>query len=76
MSTCAVVRSQIDTLNVGDRDPDYYYWDTNWWDYYYLNSDLGKQRDWRQGGAFIRGCKPEFARYCYVDTSLQVIGID
>ena len=75
MSTCAVVRSQIDTLNVGDRDPDYYYWDTNWWDYYYLNSDLGKQRDWRQGGAFIRGCKPEFARYCYVDTSLQVIGI-
>ncbi len=29
--------AQIDTLDIGERVPNYYYWDTNWWDYYFLN---------------------------------------
>ena len=33
----ATATAQIDTLEIGQRVPNYYYWDTNWWDYYYLN---------------------------------------
>ena len=37
IAIAANATAQIDTLWVGDRVPNYYYWDTNWWDYYYLN---------------------------------------
>jgi len=67
--------SQPEIIHVGQREPTYYYWDTNWYDYY-------MQRypgcDWSNGvmKAFEHGyCKPEIARYFYTDSSLRVIGI-
>ena len=68
------VKAQVDTLFLGDRDPVYYYWDTNWWDHYALNYP-DKDKEWYDEGMFAHNCQPEFARYCYIDTSLRVIGI-
>ncbi|MCR5193388.1 MAG: T9SS type A sorting domain-containing protein, partial [Bacteroidales bacterium] len=60
----------LDTLMIGERNPTYYYWDTNWLDhYFYFDMQMGS-------GNFMDVIgKPEFARYCNVDTSLRVIGI-
>ena len=65
--------AQMDTLFLGDRDPKYYYWDTNWWDHYALNY-TDKNYTWYSETMFFYRCKPEYARYCYIDTSLRVIG--
>lgn len=75
MATALCADAQIDTLFLGDRNPVYYYWDTNWWDYKALKPDSELNEDWLAGGLGINGCNVEFARYCYVDTSLRVIGI-
>ncbi|MCR4828857.1 MAG: T9SS type A sorting domain-containing protein [Bacteroidales bacterium] len=75
MAACMAGKAQVDTLFVGDRNPVYYYWDTNWWDHYY-NMNFDGYEEWYQSSCHNNdGCMPEFARYCYVDTSLRVIGI-
>ena len=76
MATVISVQAQLDTLNIGDREPTYYYWDTNWWDYYYLNYPEAHSDscDWLIGFSEV-SLKPERARYCYTDTSLRIIGI-
>ena len=71
MATGMCARAQIDILHIGDREPTYYYWDTNWWDHYFTGS-----RQWNSTFTVSHEiCKSEVARYCYVDTSLRVIGI-
>ena len=37
LATAMCASAQVDTLDLGDRDPSYYYWDTNWWDHFYFN---------------------------------------
>lgn len=68
-------RAQVDTLFIGDREPTYYYWDTNWWDYYFMNYPETRDIRWNRGNFGGGPCKAECARYCYTDTSLRVIGI-
>ena len=77
LATAYCAQAQFDTLNIGDREPTFYYWDTNWWDHYYLNypearADSCMWYDFSTGGG---GLSPEVARYCYTDTSLRIIGI-
>ena len=77
LATACCAQAQFDTLNIGDRDPTFYYWDTNWWDHYYLNypearADSCMWYGFSTGGG---GLQPEVARYCYTDTSLRIIGI-
>ena len=40
----ATATAQVDTLAIGQRVPNYYYWDTNWWDHYYLNYTTRNER--------------------------------
>ena len=71
LATGMCASAQIDTLHIGDREPTYYYWDTNWWDHYFTGG-----RQWNSTFTVSHEiCKSEVARYCYVDTSLRVIGI-
>ena len=58
-----------DTLWSGDREPTFYYWDDNWMDRY---SEETFNFTVVEG---FSGCQPEFARYCYTDSVLKVIGI-
>ena len=77
-------QTQVDTLWVGDRVPNYYYWDTNWWDYYYLNyhairdsSMFGGDTHINFGYSFRLGnsTQPELARYFNIDKGeLRIIG--
>ena len=64
-------------LEIGDREPTFYYWDTNWWDYYYLNYPEARSLpiSWVQWNINNRQYKGEVARYCYTDTALRVIGV-
>lgn len=66
--------SAADTLSVFDREPTFYYWDTVWFDKY-LTSAYGGY--WWQPWSFgyLHGCRTEWARYCYTDSPLRVIGI-
>ena len=76
MATGMCASAQCDTLLIGQREPTYYYWDTNWWDHYALNHPVGTHLDWYTGGpGGTDFCKPEIARYCYTDSSLRVIGL-
>jgi hypothetical protein len=70
MAFFASKAQSLDTLMVGERNPTYYYWDTNWLDhYFYFDMQMGS-------GNFMQPIgRPEYARYCYVDSSLRVIGI-
>ncbi|MBQ3950914.1 MAG: T9SS type A sorting domain-containing protein [Bacteroidales bacterium] len=76
IATSVCARAQVDTLFLGDRNPVYYYWDTNWWDYKALYHPVGSHLSWA-GSSFPdqRYCKNEYARYCYTDTALRVIGV-
>lgn len=75
--------AQLDTIPLGERDPKYYYWDTNWWDYHYFNSPVNQispSATIDHIGYFVHGqgsglCKPEFARWCYTDHPLKVVGV-
>ena len=64
-----------DTLFAQERVPNYYYWDTFWFDKYLDNEDLR----WDGSTSFLTGdacgCQPEYARYLYTDSPLRVIGI-
>ena len=71
----ACASAQIDTLHLGNHNPVYYYGNTPWWDYYALNDSVGKTGLWYEAGMFFGFCQAEYARYCYTDTSLRVIGI-
>ena len=76
MATGMCARAQVDTLRIGDREPTYYYWDTNWWDHYFINYPGANQIYWYSVGALSHAyCKAEVARYCYSDQPLRVIGI-
>ena len=57
--------SQVDTLQWGQREPTYYYWDNHWADCY------GNAEGW----VFKYDASVIIARYCYIDTSLRVIGV-
>ena len=83
----AFLYAQIDTLHLGQRDPAFYYWDTNWWDHWYFNHppySPGTGGDWQYDhNRFMMGmltrsfycCKIEYARYCNTNTPLKIIGI-
>ena len=71
--------AQMDTLHVGDRVPNYYYWDTNWWDHYHLNYHP-ENSDYQHIPFSYLPIGPghnqyEYARYIYSDTTLYVIGV-
>ena len=67
-----VVNAQVSSLNIGDWEPTFYYWGDNWVDYWLDNCPAG--RVWT-GYMYRVGGMPEFARYCYTDSTLKVIGI-
>ena len=68
--------AQLDTLECGMREPTFYYWDTNWFDHYALNYTQNNPRIWwNTGGMTIGSCQPEYARYCYTDSALSIIGV-
>ncbi|MBP5189339.1 MAG: hypothetical protein J6031_00285, partial [Bacteroidales bacterium] len=75
LATGVCCRAQIDTLFLGDRNPVYYYWDTNWWDYYALLHKNDPDYSFNVHFFTDRYCKPEWARYCYTDSSLRIIGV-
>lgn len=70
-----VSNAQVQTLLLGQREPTFYYWDTNWWDYYVLN--VTDTVDFSSGlyPTNTNIGQPEYARYCWTDDSLQVIGV-
>ncbi len=76
-----VANAQLDTLHImnRDRDPRYFYWDSNWADVHWTNAH---NQGW--GNAFLgtelHGTgdvffKPIVARKCYINSSLPVIGV-
>ena len=74
------VQSQVTYLHVGDRLPNLYYWDTNWWDYYHLYKpviagDASHQEFWGERNPYMHEGKVEAARYFYIDSSLTIIGV-
>ncbi len=76
LATGMCARAQVDTLHKGEREPTYYYWDTNWWDYPAINDPAGIILYWEPIAFQLSTVsKPEFARYCYTDSSLRVIGV-
>ena len=65
-----------DTLLCGEREPTFYYWDTNWFDYKVEHYTQYKQDiGWHDDSRGLRFCQPEYARYCHTDSSLRVIGV-
>ena len=75
VTACLSATAQ-DTLEIGYRNPVYYYWDTNWFDHYIQNPCCDMPVKWYYnpwGGA--EDCKPEYARYFYTDTALRIIGL-
>ena len=73
MATGVCANAQVNTLYLGDRDPVYLYGD--WWDNYALHDSIGKTIYWYESYMLFSLCKVEYARYCYTDTSLRIIGI-
>lgn len=61
-------------LDFSDRAPEYHYSDTNWVDHYFLYHE-GDTCFWQRFSMGNNYGKPEVARYCYTDTSINVIGI-
>ena len=71
---------QLDTIHIGERHSCYYYWDTNWWDYYYLNYPVPENSVWgfyrfSSGNPSSCSCKGEITRFCQTDTALTILGI-
>ncbi|MBQ3950192.1 MAG: T9SS type A sorting domain-containing protein [Bacteroidales bacterium] len=86
MSTASM--AQVDTIDIGERVPNFYYWDTNWWDHYYLNYTSPSNHSFLLNDSIVyldtvnflwgsrrSNCKLENARYIYTDVPLTVIGI-
>ncbi len=83
MSTASM--AQVDTIDIGERVPNYYYWDTNWWDYYYFN--YSSNYPYYHNGpldydtiSFYDShknpdCKLEEARYFFTEKDLRIIGV-
>lgn len=81
-AVCSVQAQQLQQLHVGDREPTFYYWDTNWWDYVYFTYPPHSTNLWSQHHLIIStspicatGCKCELARPCHTDTALRIIGV-
>ena len=77
-------QGQVTYLHVGDRLPNLYYWDTNWWDYYHLympvvaecsDRNADHQEFWGGVCLYCFDAQKELARYFYTDSSLTIIGI-
>lgn len=66
--------AQTQMLDIGDREPTFYYWDTNWFDHYVLNV-AADTIIFTVAGTPTRSFSGEYARYCYTDTALRVIGM-
>ena len=66
--------SQLTPLDLGVREPTFYYWDTNWWDYYALGQ-YDTLYYFPRSLANTGIGQPEYARYIWTDSSLRVIGI-
>ena len=75
------VQSQVTYLHVGDRLPNLYYWDTNWWDYYHLYRPVLTQDNGQEHQDFVCSNmkdyqnRKECARYFYTDSTLTIIGV-
>lgn len=69
--------AQVDTTHAWQRVMRYYYEDTNWWNYYCFNvTPLEEDWEYNQFSRFPLGdFHSEFARHCYSDSSLKVIGV-
>ncbi len=73
----------LDTLGITERVPNYYYWDTNWWDHYFYHPSIMDHFVDIPAPphiGFMMGSTPAFskaerARYIYIDTFLTVIGV-
>lgn len=74
--------AQTDTIPFGERVPNYYYWDTNWWDHYRINYDTCEQ-EFHEHTTFHHGMFNDFvdfgqmifARPIIADSELTIIGI-
>ncbi len=66
------VQSQVDTLSLerGDRDLRYYWWDSNWADIYWNAPGV-----WSGSFPWCRGFQGIVARHCYVEKELSVYGL-
>ena len=64
-----------DTMYIGDRDPIYYYWDTNWVDHYFFPAGSNDSLKWEIREWAYTCAQPEHARYCYTDSALRIIGV-
>ena len=71
--------AQMDTLHLGDREPTYYYWDTNWWDHYFYNYPAPS---WSMFDSLAftahyvcRTNRAEFARCFFIDSTMKIIGV-
>ena len=75
------LHGQVTYLHVGDRLPNLYYWDTNWWDYYHLyrpvlTQDNGQEhQDFEYSRLRDDRSRRESARYFYTDSTLTIIGV-
>ena len=77
---CGNTVAQVyDTLFWGDREPTFYYWDTNWIDHYADDREPCDTTHWRMGytlgGEFQEDGQQEVARVCLTDTALKIIGV-
>ncbi len=84
LSTVCTKAQTLDTLGFTERVPNYYYWDTNWWDHYfdwpsyYTTFNPNVPAPPHMGFAAMGSSnvqKTERARYIYIDTFLTVIGV-
>ena len=65
----------FDTLWIGDREPTFYYWDTNWFDYYYNQTRGMDNIRFSESISGDTYGQSEWARFCYTDSALRVIGV-
>ena len=55
-----------DTIEIGSREPTFYYSDTVWYD-----QMIPKDGWWERGTDGYLRCRPEVARYCHVDDTVR-----
>ena len=65
-------QNTLDTIEIGQREPTFYYSDTIWYDTFLPHDSEGY---WVARNTSYNRCKPERARYCHVEDTTRVIGI-